>query len=119
MTVNVTADATACTIAITITKDASYIYTNIYAINCCILMQIDDSDSLNQDYSEWLICIRIQLYIVKLLIYIYIVNYLIKWIHQIHSDLLSRTEYFSKIWLILTTSVEISFETQFILSLNS
>ena len=55
ITVNVTAnttadaiaDATAHTIAIIITENARHIYINIHAINYCILMQIDDSDSLN------------------------------------------------------------------------
>ena len=52
VTANVTVNVTACTIAITITEDVKHIYINIFTINCHIFMQIDDSDSLNQDHSE-------------------------------------------------------------------
>ena len=52
VTMNTTADVTIYAITIIITEDARHIYINIYIINCYILMQIDDSDSLNQNYSE-------------------------------------------------------------------
>ena len=46
---NVTANTTVNAIIIIITKNAEHIYIKTSVSNCCILMQINNFDSLNQD----------------------------------------------------------------------